>query len=89
MGKCKTKSIQTGIIRELFGHVQAYSEPCVTLAYLEPWYIHNLEIFRTRSILTTLAYSQPWYNQNAGIFKIRGILRTLSNIYDKAFCENS
>ena len=36
MGKCKTKTIQTEIIRELFKYIQAYSEPCVTLAYLEP-----------------------------------------------------
>ena len=55
-------------IQELFRHIQAHSEPCVTLSYLEPWYIWNLNIFRTRSIFRTLAYSQPWYIQNPGIF---------------------
>ena len=86
MGKCKTKSIQIGFgtfrhikhIQELFSYIHVYSEPCVTLAYLEPWYNQNPYIFRT------LAYSEPRYIQNAGIFKIRGIFRTLSNI-----CENS
>ena len=48
---CKTKAIQTDLsifwhtltdsgihshIEELFGHIQAYLEPFVTLAYLEP-----------------------------------------------------
>ena len=88
MSKCKTKAIQTdlGIIRdiqELFRHIHAYSEPCVTLEYLEPWYIQNPEMFRTRSTLKTLAYSQPWYIQNPGIF------RTLSNTNDEAFCKNT
>ena len=33
-------------IREQFGHTEAYLEPFVTLAYLEPWYIQNEKIFR-------------------------------------------
>ena len=76
MGKCKTKVIQTdlgifmhipeysGIIRyiqELIEHIQAYSEPCVILAHLQPWYIQKPDIFRTRSIFRTLEHSQPWY----------------------------
>ena len=76
MGKCKTKVIQTdlgifmhipeysGIIRyiqELIGHIQEYSEPCVIVAHLQPWYIHNPDIFITRSIFRTLEHSQPWY----------------------------
>ena len=73
---------------------QAYSKSCVTLAYLEPWYIQNPDIFRTGSIFRTLAYSQlvysePPYIQTAGIFKTRGIFRTLSNIYDEAIGKNS
>ena len=64
MGKCKTIAIQTGLrifrhIQELFRHIQAYPRPCVTLAYLEPWYIQNPDLFRSRSIFRTLAYSQP------------------------------
>ena len=54
-----------------------------TLTYSQPWYIQNPDIF------TTLVYSEPCYIQNAGIFKIRGIFRTQTNIYDKAFRENS
>ena len=30
-----------------------------TLTYLEPWYIQNSSIFRTRSIFRTLLYSEP------------------------------
>ena len=93
MGKYKTKLVQTDL--GTFRHNHTYSKPCVTLAYLEPWYIQNPDIFRTRSIFRTLAYSEPEayseppYIQKAGIFKIRGIFRTFSNIYDEAFCENS
>ena len=59
---CKTKAIQTDLsifwhtltdsgihshIEELFGHIQAYLEPFVTLAYLEPWYIHLIvDVFK-------------------------------------------
>ena len=68
MGKCETKAIQTdlGTFRHnqaYPGIIQPYSEPCVTLTQLEPWYIQNPDLFRT------LAYSQAWYIQNA-IFKI-------------------
>ena len=67
------------------GIVQAYSGIFTTLyisgifrtlAYSDPWYIHNSYIF------STLVYLEPWYNQNPKIF------RTLPNIYDGAFCEN-
>ena len=87
MDKCKTKAIQTdlgtlGIVRHIlqsFRHIQAYSEPCLTLACLESWYIRNPDIFRTRSIFRTLAYSEPWYIQNPDIF------RTLA--YSKSYSE--
>ena len=62
----------SGVIRHiqgLFRHIQAYSEPCITLAYLETWYIQNLDIFRTRSIFRNLAYSQFWYIHKAGIIQ--------------------
>ena len=58
-----------GHIQKLFRDIQAYSEPCVTLACLETWYNQNTNIFRTRSIFRTLAYSQPWYIQNSDIFR--------------------
>ena len=68
---CKTKAIQedldifwhiltySGInrhIQEQFGHIEAYLEPFVILAYLDPC------IFRTRR------YSEPIYIENPGIF---------------------
>ena len=91
MGKCKTKTIQTdlGTFRhnqELFRHIQACSKPCVTLAYLEPWYIQNPDIFRTRSIFRTLAYSEPRYIQNPRIF--RTLAYSKSETYSEA-CEKS
>ena len=53
---CKTEATQAGLgifwhiltnsgtrrhIQEVFGHIQAYLQPFVTPAYLEPWYIQN------------------------------------------------
>ena len=49
-----------------------YSEPFVTIAYLDFWYSQNLNIFRTQDIqntvntvytepCTTLAYLEPWH----------------------------
>ena len=69
MGECKTKAIQTNLgtlthsliirhIQELFRHIQAYLEPCVTLTYLKLSCIQNPNIFRTSSIFRTLAYSK-------------------------------
>ena len=69
MGKCKTKAIQTDLVT--FGHnqaypgiIQAYSKPCVTLAYLELQYIQNHDIqtqkhIQNPGIFRTLAYSKP------------------------------
>ena len=65
MDKCKAKAIQVDL--GTFRHIQAYSEPCVALTHLKPWYIQNPNrgifktIYRTRSIFRTLAYSQLWY----------------------------
>ena len=49
MGKCIAKAIQTdlGTFRhnQVYpGIIQAYSKPCITLAYLEPWYIQQERI---------------------------------------------
>ena len=46
-------------IQELSRHIQAYSKPCVSLAYSEPSYIQGLYIFRTRGILKALLYLKP------------------------------
>ena len=69
------RHVQT--IRLIQKIIQAYSEPCVTLAYSVLQYIQNLGIFKTRGIFITLAYSVLWYIQNLSIFKTRGIFRTL------------
>ena len=63
MGKCKTKAIQTNLgtfrhNQEYPGTMQAYSEPFLTVVYLEPCYIQNPDIFRTP------VYSERWYIQN-------------------------
>ena len=80
MGKCKTKAIQIdfGIFRHnqvYLEIIQAYSKPCATLAYLEPWYIQNPDIFQIRNILRTLVYSERRYIQNSGIFKVQDLFR--------------
>ena len=41
------------------GIIQAYSEPCVTLAYSKPWYIQNTGIFRTRGYSEPRVFSKP------------------------------
>ena len=66
MCKCKTKAIQTDFGTSRHNQVypeiiQAYSKPCVNLAYLEPWYFQNPDIFQNRNIFRTLAYSERWY----------------------------
>ena len=73
MGKCKAKAIHanvgifthipahSGIIRhiqELFRHIQAYSEPFVTLGYGAPWYIQNPSIFRSLSNIYDEAFCE-------------------------------
>ena len=42
-------------IQDLFRHIHAHSEPCVTLTYLERWYIWSPGIFRI------LLQSEPCY----------------------------
>ena len=95
MGKFNTKTIQTdfGTFRHnqaYPGIINAYSKPCVTLAYLEPCYIQNPNIFKIRNIFRTLVYSEPplysklWHIQNQRLIQTS----MMSNIYDEAFCEN-
>ena len=77
----QTKVIQTDFLEAYNqaypGIIQAYSKPCVTLAYLEPWYIQNPDIFKIRNIFSTLVYSEPRYIQNPGVFNIQGLFRHL------------
>ena len=46
------------------GIIQVYSEPYVTLAYTELWYIQNPGIFKTRGIFRPLVYPKLQYIQN-------------------------
>ena len=74
-----------------------YSEPFVTIAYLDFWYIQNLSIFRTQDIqntvnvvytepCTTLAYLEPWHIQNPR--HIQNTVKHLSwNILLKILCD--
>ena len=57
MGKCKTKAVQTDL--RTFRQNHAYSKPCATLAYLEPWYIQ-----KTLTYSEPEAYSEPWHIHN-------------------------
>ena len=70
MDKCKTKAMQTDL--GTFRHNQAYSKPCVHLAYTEPCYIQNPDIFKKPE-----TYSDPWYIENCGIFKAQGLFTHL------------
>ena len=49
--------------------IQTCSEPCVTLAYLETWYIQNPGIVKTRSIFRTRSKFRTLHIQNPGIFR--------------------
>ena len=76
MGKCRAKAIQTdfGTFRynqAYPGIIQAYSEPCITLPYLELWYIQDSAYSEPE------AYSEPWHIHNPGIFTTPGTFRTL------------
>ena len=63
----ETKAIQADL--GIFTHISAYSdtsryikahsEPCLTLASSERWYIQNPGVFKTSGISRTLAYSEP------------------------------
>ena len=82
MVKCKAKAIQTDL--GTFRHNQAYSKSCVNLAYSQPWYIQNPDIFKTRNIFRTPLYL------NCGIFKTKAYFRHLRwSILWKQLTENS
>ena len=40
---------------DMFSHIVAYLEPCVTLAYSEPCYIQNPGILRNQHIFRALS----------------------------------
>ena len=56
---CLLPEIQTysGIFTsyfDKFSHIVAYVEPCVTLAYSEPWYVQNPGLFRTQDLFRSV-----------------------------------
>ena len=73
---------------DIFSHIVAYLEPCVTLAYSECYHIQNPGIFRTKNIFTTLArhilayseccvtlaYWEPFHVQDFATFTILAYL---------------
>ena len=73
---------------DIFSHIVAYLEPCVTLAYSKPCHIQNLGIFITQDVFrtlsrhiliyskrcVTLAYWDPYYIQNVALFRILAYL---------------
>ena len=67
MGKCKTKAIQADLHTSRHnqaypGIIQAYLKSCVTLAYLELWYVEkpiNQKHIQSPSIFRILLYSEP------------------------------
>ena len=64
-------------IQTYSGIIQAYSEPCVNLAYSELQYIQNHGIFQTRGTFRTLAYPKLWYIKNQRLIQNPGLVRTL------------
>ena len=80
MGKCKIKAIQTdlGTFRHnqaYPGIIQAYSKPCVTLAYLKSWYIQNpitQKHIQNPGIFRSLQYSEhKFYSYICGVKHLR------------------
>ena len=75
---------------DIFTYIVAYLEPCVTLAYSEPYHIQNPGIFRTRDIFwtlsshilaylersVTLSFWEPCDIENLAIFRILTCLKT-------------
>ena len=83
---------------DMFSHTVAYLEPCVILAYSEPFHIHNSGIFRTQDIFRTLprlilaywvgcvmlAFWKTCFIQNFDIFRILA-LRNLRHIQNPVY----
>ena len=87
-GYIKIHSIHIPAYSRIFRHIyaysgviQAYSEPCVALAYSELWYIQNPGIIKTRGIFRTLVYPKHC------TFRTRDIFRTLRYSEPEAYSE--
>ena len=65
---------------DIFSHIVACLEPCVTVAYLKPCHIQNPEIFRIQDIFRTLLRHILVYSErlrNARLLRTPPIFRTL------------
>ena len=51
----KYSGIFTSYSDDIFSHIAAYLEPCLTLAYSDPSHIQNPSIFRTQDIFRALS----------------------------------
>ena len=67
--------------------IQAYSEPCVTLAYSEVWYIQDPGIFETRDIFKALVFPKLWHIQTQKHIQNPGLFRTLRYSTLEAYSE--
>ena len=74
-------------IQAYSGIIQAYSEPCITLAFSELWYIQNHGIFKARSIFRTLVYPKLRHSQNMRHVQNPGLRRTLGYLEPEAYSE--
>ena len=68
----RSRDIQSDIIR----HTKAYSEPCASLTYSEPWQIQNHRHIQDLGIFRTLVCSEPWHVQNQRHIQDPDIFRT-------------
>ena len=92
MGNYKTKAIQAElgiftlivaysdrsrhILSDIIRHIQAYSEPCVTLTYLKPWQNPNQRHVQNLGLFRALVCSEPWRIQNQRHIQDPDIFRT-------------
>ena len=84
----KYSGIFTSYSDDIFSHIVAYLEPCLTLAYSDPYHIQNPSIFRTQDIFRTLSrhilaercgtltFWEPCHSQNFAIIQNFGIFKT-------------
>ena len=83
----KFRHIQTNLDNQTYsGITQAYSKPCVTLAYPELWY-NNPGIFKTRGIFRALVYPKLWHIENQRHIQNPGLFRTLGYSEQEAYSE--
>ena len=81
---------------DIFRHIVAYLEPCVTLTYSEPCHIQNPGIFRTQDIFRTLSRHILTYSKRCVTFAFWelchiqkfAIFRILAYLGQEAYSES-